>query len=164
MTAESALPHDLVRLRQAIALSEAARLAGELPFGALIVAADGSVLAEATSTEIGEGDWTCHAETNAVRRAAPVHPASRLAGATIYASAEPCVMCATAIRLAGIGRIVFGLSEPRLRRMLATRDDTPGLGLSCREVLAASGAAAEVLGPCLEEEAAAPHRLYWGLG
>lgn len=157
----TATPDDLHRLRHAIAVSEAARLQGELPFGAVIVAADGAVLAEACSTEISEGDWTCHAETNAVRLAAPRHDAARLSGATIYASSEPCAMCATAIHLAGIRRIVFGLSEPQLRRMLAGRADTVGLGLSCREVLAPATPLPSILGPCLEEEAAAPHHRYW---
>lgn len=152
---------DVRGLRRAIALAHAARVAGELPFGALIARADGSVLAEATSTELSTHDWTCHAETNAVRRAAPLHPRAKLAAATIFASAEPCAMCAAAIYYAGIRRVVYGFPEPRLRALLGTLPAAAGLGISCRRVFAAAPAPLQVIGPVLEEEAALPHQGYW---
>jgi tRNA(Arg) A34 adenosine deaminase TadA len=152
---------DLDRLRQAIALSRDAVSKGELPFGAVIAAADGRLLAEAISTEIGDGDWTCHAETNAVRLATVAHPRETLSGATIYASAEPCIMCASAIFYSGIRRIVYAFGEPRLRQLLATREDTVGLGFGCREVLARAAEPVEILGPVLEDEAAEPQMAYW---
>ena len=156
MTAE-----DFQRLRRAIALSAEALDKGELPFGAVVVAADGTVLAEAISTEIGDRDWTCHAETQAVRRAAATHPRAAFAGASIYASAEPCAMCASAIFYSGIRRVVYAFGEPRLRAMLATRADTLGLGFSCREILARAAEPVEIVGPLLEDEAAGPHAAYW---
>ncbi|MFM7345451.1 MAG: nucleoside deaminase [Tagaea sp.] len=152
---------DLARLRRAIALSRAALDAGDLPFGAAIVGADGTTLAEATSTELSEGDWTCHAETNAVRLAATAHPRTTLAGATIYASAEPCAMCASAIFYAGIRRVIYAFGEPRLRALLARRADTVGIGYSCREVFARAAAPVQVAGPLLEDEAAIPQATYW---
>lgn len=152
---------DLALLRQAIAVSAAAAASGELPFGALIAARDGTILASATSTEISTGDWTCHAETNAVRDASPRIDRRTLAQATIYASAEPCAMCAGAIFYSGICRIVYGFGETKLRQMLATRAETTGLGFSCREVLAHAAAPMDIHGPCLEAEAAAVQARYW---
>jgi tRNA(adenine34) deaminase len=160
MSAPAAEP-DIDHLRRAIALSRTALDKGELPFGATIVASGGAVLAEAISTEVGDGDWTCHAETNAVRRATAAHPRAAIAGATIYASAEPCAMCASAIFYAGIRRVVYAFGEPRLRAMLATRADTAGLGFSCREVFAHAAEPVAVAGPLLEDEAAAPHEAFW---
>lgn len=152
---------DLALLRQAIAVSAAAAASGELPFGAVIAARDGTILARATSTEISTGDWTCHAETNAVRDASPRIDRRTLAQATIYASAEPCAMCAGAIFYSGIRRIVYGFGETKLRQMLATRAETTGLGFSCREVLAHAAAPMDIHGPCLEAEAAAVQARYW---
>lgn len=150
-----------VQLRRAIALAHAARAAGELPFGALIALADGVVLAEATSTELSTHDWTCHAETNAVRHAVRLHSRAALAAATIFSSAEPCAMCAAAIYYAGIRRVVYGFPEPRLRALLGTLPAAAGLGISCRSIFAAAPAPLQVIGPVLEDEAALPHQGYW---
>lgn len=152
---------DLRWLAEAIELSAAAAAAGELPFGAIIVGVDGRTLARAKSTEISTGDWTCHAEMNAVRAACVSHPRSILAGATIYASAEPCIMCASAIFYAGVRRVVYALGEARLRALLALRQETAGLNHGCREVFDRAADATEVHGPLLEAEAARVQETYW---
>src|SRR6185436_11954330 len=84
---------DLRWLRRAIALSAEARARGKHPFGALVVAADDTVITEAGNA-FGwpDGDCTGHAELVAVREASRLVPPERLALATLYTSAEPCVM------------------------------------------------------------------------
>jgi len=153
---------DLAHLRHAIELARNARAAGHHPFAAVIVADDGRTLAEAHNLAAGaDGNPTQHAELLAVALAFRVASPAQLARATLYASAEPCCMCAGAIHWCGIGRVVYGLSEGRLLELSGEHPDNPSLSLSCREVLARSGRKVEVVGPLLEDEAAAAHRGYW---
>src|SRR3982074_1160774 len=84
-----------------------------------------------------------------------------LSAATIYSSAEPCAMCAGAIYWAGIGRLVYGLSEHRLRGLTGIPPENPTLDLPCREVFKSGQRPTEVVGPLLEDEAAAPHEGVW---
>jgi tRNA(Arg) A34 adenosine deaminase TadA len=160
-TDDALADRDTAFLRRTFNLAEDAGARGELPFGALVASAAGKVLIEAISTEIGDGDWTCHAETNAIRKIAALVPRDRLAASTLYASSEPCVMCASAAFYSGIRRIVFGFGEARLRLLLGAADETAGLGLSCRDVLAHALGTFEIYGPCLEEEASLPLARYW---
>lgn len=148
-------------LRDAIALSQHGRSRGNRPFGALIVADDGEVLAEAWCNTSETGDCTGHAETNAVRQASPAHSRERLASATVYSSAEPCVMCAGAIFWANIGRVVYGIDAVALRVFRGERAEQRDAELSCREVFAASPHAIEVIGPVLGDEAAVAHEGFW---
>lgn len=109
---------DIAHLRQAIWLSAEARAAGRHPFAALVVAADGMVLAEACNNSMPpQGDPTQHAELRAAQGAFRAGTAAQLAGATLYTSAEPCAMCAGAIYWCGIDRVVYGLSESRLLQL-----------------------------------------------
>ena len=84
-----------------------------------------------------------------------------LAKATLYSSAEPCVMCAGAIFWSGIGRVVFGIDAVRLRVFRGERAEQRDAELSCRDVFAASPHAIECLGPALIEEASVPHIGFW---
>jgi tRNA(Arg) A34 adenosine deaminase TadA len=70
-------------------------------------------------------------------------------------------MCAGAIYWAGIGRVVYGLSERRLRAMTGDHPDNPTLDLPCRAVFAAGQRSTEVVGPLLEEDGAALHEAFW---
>ncbi|RST49224.1 nucleoside deaminase [Variovorax sp. MHTC-1] len=149
-------------LRKAIVWSHAARRRGNRPFGAVVVSAAGEVLAEAYCNTAETGDVTGHAETNAVR-ALGERGLSReeLAGATLYSSAEPCVMCAGAIFWSNIGRVVFGLDAERLRVFRGEHADQRDAELSCRDVFRASPHAIECIGPALVDEAAAAHVGAW---
>ena len=85
-----------------------------------------------------------------------------LAGCTLYTSAEPCAMCAGAIYWAGIGRVVFGLSERRLKAMTGDHAENPTLDLPCRTVFARRPAPrSKSSARLLEEEAAALHAGVW---
>jgi tRNA(Arg) A34 adenosine deaminase TadA len=153
---------DSLYLRRAIALSERARTNGRHPFAALIVAPSGEVLAAAENRAIGpDCDATGHAELEAVRAASRHHSPEALAAATLYSSAEPCAMCAGAIYWSGIGRVVYGLSEGRLLALTGNHPENPTFRLPCREVFARGQRAIEVIGPSLEDEAAAAHAGFW---
>lgn len=153
---------DLLYLRRAIALSTRARANGRHPFAALIVVPPGEVLAAAENRAAGpDCDATGHAELEAVRAASRHHGPGTLAGATLYSSAEPCAMCAGAIYWSGIGRVVYGLPESRLLELTGRHPENPTLRLPCREVFARGQRAIEVVGPLLEDEAAAAHAGFW---
>ena len=148
-------------LRRAIEWSRTARERGNRPFGAVVVSADGAVLAEAYCNTTETGDCTGHAETNAVRDVSARVGRDVLAKATIYSSGEPCVMCAGAIFWSGIQRVVFGIDAVSLRVFrgdVATQRDAE---LSCRDVFSASPHLIECIGPALLEEASAPHTGFW---
>ena len=93
----------------AAALDEAraAALAGEVPVGAVVVRA-GVVIARAANRTVRDQDPTAHAELLAIRAAASAVGSWRLAGCTLYVTLEPCAMCAGAIVLARLDRVVFG--------------------------------------------------------
>jgi len=148
-------------LRQAIAWSHVARERGNRPFGAVVVADDGRVLAEAWCNTSETGDCTGHAETNAVRQLSAVVDRETLSRATLYSSAEPCVMCAGAIFWSAIGRVVFGIDAVRLRVFRGERGGQRDAELSCRDVFAASPHAIECIGPALIGEASGPHQGFW---
>lgn len=95
---------------------DAARLAGprDVPIGAVVVAADGTELARAANVREATGDPTGHAEIVAMRAAAQVlGDGWRLEGATLAVTVEPCTMCAGALVLARVARVVFGAWEPK---------------------------------------------------
>lgn len=140
-------------IRAAIQEAAAAQEAGNPPFGAVLVGPDGAVMERAANTEAETGDCTGHAETNLVRVATQRYGDETLRDATLYASTEPCAMCAGAIFWARIGRVVFGLRAERLYEMKG--DAGRQLSLSCREVLDRGNHAVAVVGPVLEDEAAA---------
>ena len=158
---EGLSPHDALYLRRAIALSRIARERGNRPFGAVVAGADGRVLAEAWCDTAETGDCTGHAETNALRRATPHHDRAQMAQATVYASGEPCVMCAGAIFWSNARRVVFGIDAESLRVFRGERHDQRDAELSCRDVFAAAPYPIEVIGPVLRDEAAAPHVGAW---
>lgn len=148
-------------LRRAIALSAEGSALGNRPFGAVVATADGTVLAEAYNDNAITGDCSAHAEVNALRRIDMRQAREQLAGATMYASGEPCVMCAGAIFWSGIRRVVFGIDATRLRRFRAMQPGAADLEMGCREVFARSAQPFEVIGPALLDEAIQPHEAYW---
>jgi tRNA(Arg) A34 adenosine deaminase TadA len=106
-------------------------------------------------------DGTAHAERLLATRACTTVSPDILRSATLYSSAEPCAMCAGAIYWAGIGRLVYGLGEHRLRAVTGNHPENPTLDMPCREVFKSGQRATEVLGPLLEDEAEALHAGVW---
>lgn len=149
---------------QAIAWSRTARDRGNRPFGAVVVAANGDVLVEAYCNTSETGDCTGHAETNAVRQASKSTSRAALQAATLYSSAEPCVMCAGAIFWSGIGRVVFGIDAVSLRTFRGELAEQRDAELSCRDVFSASPHPIECVGPVMVAEASKPHVGFWKTG
>ena len=98
-----------------LALDEAARVrgAGDVPVGAVLLDPDGRVVAAAGNEREATGDPTAHAEVLVLRRAAAAAGTWRLDGHTLVVTLEPCTMCAGALVLARVGRLVFGAYDPK---------------------------------------------------
>jgi tRNA(adenine34) deaminase len=97
---------------QALELAREAERAGEVPVGAVVVL-DGTVIGRGRNSPIALSDPTAHAEILALREAAAAIHNYRLEGATLYATLEPCVMCAGALIAARVARLVFGARDLR---------------------------------------------------
>jgi tRNA(Arg) A34 adenosine deaminase TadA len=148
-------------LRRSFAIARLAMTNGNHPFGAILVDQNRNVLIEAENGYMPAHDGTAHAERLLATQACTTLSPDILKNATLYSSAEPCAMCAGAIYWAGIGRLVYGLSEHRLRAVTGNHPENPTLDLPCREVFRSGQRATEVLGPLLEDEAEAVHAGAW---
>jgi len=155
---------ELEHLRRAVGLARAARARGNHPFGAILVGADGQVLAEAENSVVTTGDCTGHAELNLVRLTSTQYDQKTLRGSTLYTSTEPCAMCAGAIYWCGIGKVVFALSEERLYMLTGADRANEAMRLPCRDVFACCGRTIAVDGPALEVEAEEVHIGFWQAG
>ncbi len=103
--------HD-IWMREAVALAREAEAAGEVPVGAVVVVA-GETVGRGRNSAIGLNDPTAHAEILALRAAAAALGNYRLERATVYATLEPCAMCAGALVAARVERLVFGARDLR---------------------------------------------------
>jgi tRNA(Arg) A34 adenosine deaminase TadA len=148
-------------LRLAFAVASRAREHGNHPFGCVLVGPAGEVLLESENGYIPERDMTAHAERPLATAASRKLQPAELAACTMYTSTEPCAMCATSVYWAGIGRVVYGLSETRLKQITGRHDENPTLDLPCRTVFSAGQRKFEVAGPLLEDEAAGQHVGVW---
>jgi tRNA(Arg) A34 adenosine deaminase TadA len=152
---------DETGLRLAFAVAAKARTRGNHPFGCVLVDRDGTVLLEAENGYMPDRDMTGHAERLLATAASKKYRPAQLMECTMYTSAEPCAMCAGAAYWAGFGRVVYGLSEARLKTITGSHEENPTLDLPCRDVFAAGQRKVEVVGPLLEDEAAAQHAGVW---
>ena len=100
-------------MARALAQAELAAAAGEVPVGAVIAAADGTVLAEDRNRIEERADPTAHAEMLVIRAAAERVATPRLVGCDLYVTLEPCPMCAAAASLARLRRVYFGAEDPK---------------------------------------------------
>lgn len=99
-------PAELAVLQSTVRAAEEARSRGDAPFGAAVVL-DGTVIALEPNAVASGGDPTAHAEVCAIRSACRSLGRTSLAGAVLYSSCEPCLMCASAAVWAGIGTVVY---------------------------------------------------------
>jgi len=139
-----------------IELAEEAVAAGNTPFGALLVV-DGEVVREARNETRTDDDVAAHPELTLARWAARELDADERAACTMYASTEPCPMCATAVHYAGIGRVVFGVDGETL-------DDLSGgvVPIPCEEVIRRAGGETTVEGPIAVDAAMTVHESFFG--
>jgi tRNA(Arg) A34 adenosine deaminase TadA len=148
-------------LRRSFAVARRAANHGNHPFGAVLVDRKHNVLIESENGYMPARDGTAHAERLLATQACTTLSPDVLKDATLYSSAEPCAMCAAAIYWVGIGRLVYGISERRLRAVTGNHPENPTLDLPCREVFSSGQRATEVVGPLLENEAEAVHAGAW---
>jgi len=100
-------------MERAMQLAQAAGDAGDVPVGAVIVAADGRAIAEAENRRQRDHDPTAHAEILALRAAGQTLQSWHLENCTLYVTLEPCPMCAGALVLARLGQLVYGADDPK---------------------------------------------------
>ena len=147
-------------LRRCVVLAAEAVEAGDFPFGSVLVAADGTVLAEDRNREITAGDPTRHPEFELARWAAANMTPQQRATATVYTSGEHCPMCAAAHGWVGLGRIVYVTSSEQTGIWLAELGVSPApvLPLAIREVVPDLVVAGPV--PDLAEQVRELHRRF----
>jgi tRNA(Arg) A34 adenosine deaminase TadA len=151
---------DLTWLRRSFDLARQARVEGDQPFSALLVSADGLELGRATNTRNRERDIAGHAELTVIRNAWP-ELWREFPDATLYASTEPCLMCAGVIGWSHVGRVVYGLSQARLNAIPTAKPRRFARAPGLRELLDGVVPAVAIVGPLLEEEAFAVHDGFW---
>jgi len=152
---------DELFLRRSFDVARRSMTHGNHPFGAILVDAHRNVLLEMENGYMPSHDGTAHAERLLATQACTTLAPEILRNATLYSSAEPCAMCAGAMYWAGIGRLVYGLSEHRLRQLTGNHPENPTLDLPCRAVFASGQRPTEIVGPLLEDEAAGLHEGVW---
>lgn len=103
---------DEMYMRQALREAEEAFAIGEVPIGAVLVL-DGEIVAAAHNLRETRHDATAHAELLAVRQACAALRRWRLAGATLYVTVEPCPMCAGALVMSRVARVVYGVPDSK---------------------------------------------------
>ena len=112
MSAEGARASDVRWMSAALAEARLAADAGDVPVGAIVVR-DGAVIARAANRTMRDQDPTAHAELLAIRAASVALGSWRLEGCTLYVTLEPCAMCAGAIVLGRVSRVVIGAWDPK---------------------------------------------------
>ncbi|MCB1516701.1 MAG: nucleoside deaminase [Hyphomicrobiaceae bacterium] len=153
---------DIRFLRRSVALGLEARAAGNHPFGALLVDAEGHVLIEA-GNDFSHQKGPGHAETIVAREAAMLYEPEFLENCTLYTAFEPCAMCAGSTYWANIGALVYGMTEKRLAQITGTNEENLTMDLPCRTVFEAGQRKTVVRGPFpeLETEIAKSHEGFW---
>jgi tRNA(Arg) A34 adenosine deaminase TadA len=154
--------YDETLLRKAFDVAKRSREGGDHPFGSVLADENGDLLMEQGNGFTSEGhDRTAHAERLLASRAARAYDLAFLQRCTLYTSAEPCATCSGAIYWAGIGRVVFGETEKALKARTGAHEENPTLDLPCEIVFQAGQRPTTVVGPLLEDEAAALQEDFW---
>ncbi|MGV6804997.1 MAG: nucleoside deaminase [Ruegeria sp.] len=153
---------DLIFLSETIQIARESRDAGNHPFGAMLVDSMGDVLIRAGNS-YQDDKGVGHAELNVARQASRLYDAEFLETCTLYTSVEPCCMCAGACYWAGIGTVVYGMTEKRLAELTGDNPENLTLDLSCERVFRAGQRTVETRGPYIEieNEVAEGHRGFW---
>lgn len=104
-------------MKRALELAGEAESRGDIPIGAVLVNVDGKIISEAYNQREIMKDPTAHAEILALRAASQKEDSWRLRGCTLIVTLEPCVMCAGALSLSRLDRVVYGCTDPRAGAM-----------------------------------------------
>jgi tRNA(adenine34) deaminase len=144
-------PQDVEFMRAALAEAGKASDAGEVPVGAVVVTGN-KIIGAGHNRSISDSDPSGHAEVLALRAAAEAVGNHRLAGATLYVTLEPCVMCVGAVAQARVGRVVFGAYDRKAGALGSVEDLSDSRALNHRF---------EVNGGLLAEESSALLRAFF---
>ncbi|MGQ0846196.1 MAG: tRNA adenosine(34) deaminase TadA [Sporichthyaceae bacterium] len=139
-------------MREALLLAAQAPAGGDVPVGALVLDADGVVIGRGYNRRELDADPTAHAEVLALREAAAARGEWRLAGCTLVVTLEPCTMCAGAIGLSRVARLVYGAADAKAGAVESLWDVVRDRRLNHRP---------EVLGGVLAQECAAALRAFF---
>jgi tRNA(Arg) A34 adenosine deaminase TadA len=153
-------PQDLPHLRRCVELAAEAVAAGDFPFGSVLVAGTGRVLAEDRNRENTMGDATRHPEFELARWAAANMTAGQRAAATVFTSGEHCPMCSAAHAWVGLGRIVYVSSSEQLVTWLTELGLAPSAVIPLAINQVAPGLVVQGPVPGLDEEVHDLHRRY----
>lgn len=145
-------PDVTAAMARALTLGRAAAVDGDVPVGAVVLDARGVVVGQGRNRREADGDPTAHAEILALREAAAALGGWRLDGCTLVVTLEPCTMCAGAIILARVQRVVFGAWEPKTGAAGSIRDVLRDSRLNHR---------VEVIGGVAEGESSAMLRAFF---
>lgn len=140
---------DVAMMRRALSEALSCASQGEVPVGAVVTRGD-QVLAVAGNAREQRRDPTAHAEVLALRQAAAAEGSWRLDGCTLYVTLEPCAMCAGAIVLSRIDRLVFGATDPKAG-FVGSLGDLLGDSRLNHQAAVASGVLAEECGAVLKD-------------
>jgi len=154
--------NDIEFLRETVRISRRSREEGNHPFGALLVNPEGKVVITAGNT-YAHDKGVGHAELNVVRQAAAQFPPGFLDRCTLFTSVEPCCMCAGGTYWAGIGTLVFGLTEKRLAQLTGDNPENLTMDMPCQRIFDAGQRKVDVRGPFpeIEQEIVAAHEGFW---
>jgi tRNA(adenine34) deaminase len=133
-------------MRRALELAATARLSGDVPIGAVVVDLEGKVIGEGSNARERDSDPTGHAEVVALRAAAGKLGGWRLTGCTLVVTLEPCTMCAGAVVLSRVDRLIFGAYDEKAGAVGSLWDVVRDRRLNHRP---------EVIGGVLADESAA---------
>jgi tRNA(adenine34) deaminase len=139
-------------MRKALAQAALAPAHDDVPVGAVVLGPDGTLLGTGHNDREGQGDPTAHAEVLALRTAAATSGTWRLTGCTLVVTLEPCTMCAGALVLARVDRVVYGAADPKAGAVGSLWDVVRDRRLNHRP---------EVLAGVLEQECAALLRTFF---
>jgi len=146
---------DLFHLDEVVRLAVEIGKGGASPFAARLVWGGGAIYLDAINTVRETGDVTGHAETNLLREIGHIER-QHLEQATLYASCEPCSMCAAAICWSHIGRVVYALSFEEMRALRPYTGNAPGV--RGPELFASTPSAPQVIGPVPQARGERPFR------
>lgn len=153
---------DIDLLRETMRIARESRDAGNHPFGALLAGPDGEILIRSRNSFAAD-KGVGHAEMNVAREAALRFAPEFLARCTLVTSVEPCCMCSGGTYWAGIGRVVYGMTEKRLAELTGDNPENLTMDMPCHRVFDAGQRKVEVVGPfaALEAEIALAHEGFW---
>ncbi len=153
---------DRLFIRRAYEIARNAVSHGNEPFGALLVR-DGKILAEFENSVQTTGDVTKHAETGLIGEVCTRLNRTSFRRSTLYTSTEPWTMCCGAIRWAGIEKVVFGVSENQVDRIIAALfgDNPTTNALRCQELFRRIAPRTKSIGPLVEAEGLSTHAEFW---